>query len=80
MRKGKSIQVRLENTNTWILLSDLVQAKMKKRGVRVVAKEIGISPATLSRMGNRYLDPDMGTFGKVWDWLDIGITGIRREP
>ncbi len=41
-----------------------------ERGVREVAKEIGISPATLSRI-ERGNVPDLDTFGKVCRWLRI---------
>lgn len=41
-----------------------------ERGVREVAKEIGISPATLSRVERGHL-PDLETFGKVCQWLEL---------
>jgi transcriptional regulator with XRE-family HTH domain len=41
-----------------------------ERGVREVAKEISISPATLSRMERGHI-PDLDTFGKVCRWLRI---------
>ena len=41
-----------------------------ERGVREVAKEIGISPATLSRVERGHI-PDLDTFGKVCRWLRI---------
>jgi transcriptional regulator with XRE-family HTH domain len=41
-----------------------------ERGVREVAKEIGISAATLSRMERGHI-PDLDTFGKVCRWLRI---------
>ena len=41
-----------------------------ERGVREVAKEIGISPATLSRVERGHL-PDLETFGKVCRWLGL---------
>lgn len=37
-------------------------------GVRAAAKEIGISPATLSRVENGKL-PDLNTFKRICDWL-----------
>ena len=40
------------------------------RGVREVAKEIGISPATLSRVERGHL-PDLETFSKVCQWLEL---------
>jgi transcriptional regulator with XRE-family HTH domain len=44
--------------------------KRGTRGIREVAKEIGISPATLSRVERGHL-PDLETFGKVCRWLDV---------
>jgi len=41
-----------------------------ERGVREAAKEIGVSPATLSRMERGHV-PDLDTFGKVCRWLRI---------
>lgn len=40
------------------------------RGIREVAREIGISPATLSRVERGFL-PDLETFGKICKWLSI---------
>ena len=39
-------------------------------GVRAVAKDIGVSPATLSRVERGHL-PDLGTFGKICRWLKV---------
>ena len=39
-------------------------------GVRAAAKEIGISPATLSRVENGNL-PDLQNFKLICEWLDI---------
>ena len=47
-----------------------VKEKRGARKLREVAKEIGISPATLMRIENGRV-PDLGTFGKVCKWLDI---------
>lgn len=40
------------------------------RGIRQVAREIGVSPATLSRVERGYL-PDLETFSKVCKWLRV---------
>jgi len=40
------------------------------RGVRAVAKEIGVSAATLSRVERGYM-PDLETFGKICRWLKV---------
>src|SRR5438270_12975108 len=51
-----------------------------KRGVREVAAEIEISPATLSRVERGYM-PDLETFGKICRWLKVDpaeILGIKE--
>jgi len=40
------------------------------KGVRAAAEEIGISPATLSRIEKGHM-PDLETFAKVCDWLNV---------
>jgi transcriptional regulator with XRE-family HTH domain len=47
------------------------------RGIREVAKEIGISPATLSRVERGHL-PDIDTFGKVCRWLNVDPGEVLR--
>lgn len=47
-----------------------VAEKRGKEGVRTTAQKIGISAATLSRIENGHL-PDLETFRKVCDWLDV---------
>ena len=52
-------------------LSDLGPLVLKQRGsmgVRAAAKEIGISPSTLSRIERGHI-PDVGTLDKVSLWL-----------
>jgi transcriptional regulator with XRE-family HTH domain len=52
------------------------------RGIRAVAKEIGVSPATLSRVERGHL-PDLETFGKVCKWLKIDpgqVLGVTQSP
>jgi transcriptional regulator with XRE-family HTH domain len=44
--------------------------KRGDRGVREAAKEIGTSPATLSRVERGHL-PDLETFGKICRWLGV---------
>lgn len=44
--------------------------KRGDKGVREAAKEIGTSPATLSRVERGHL-PDLETFGKICRWLDV---------
>ena len=54
-------------------LTTLGQRLAKARGengIRATAKEIGVSPATLSRIERGYL-PDLETFRKICDWLHV---------
>ncbi len=58
-----------------------VLEKREDRGVREVAKEIGVSPATLSRVERGNL-PDLETFGKICRWLNVDpgeILGMRAD-
>jgi transcriptional regulator with XRE-family HTH domain len=55
--------------------------KRGERGVREVAKEIGVSPATLSRIERGNI-PDLDTFGKVCRWLHVDpaeVLGIESR-
>jgi transcriptional regulator with XRE-family HTH domain len=56
-----------------VILEDLgriVLEKRGKRGVREVAREIGISHATLSRV-ERGFHPDLENYQKITRWLGI---------
>lgn len=51
------------------------------KGIRDTAKEIGISPATLSRVERGHL-PDIETFGKICRWLNVDpgeILGVQNK-
>lgn len=48
----------------------IVAKKRGRTGIRAVAKDIGISAATLSRIENGRL-PALDTFGKVCAWLEV---------
>ena len=50
-------------------LGELVAEKRGPLGLRATAAEIGISPATLSRVEQGHL-PDLGNFTKICRWLD----------
>ncbi|WP_035551285.1 helix-turn-helix transcriptional regulator [Burkholderia sp. 9120] len=50
------------------LLAQHILQRRDGRGIREAAKEVGISPATLSRVENRKI-PDLETFGKICAWL-----------
>jgi len=62
-------------------LGTMLRTRRGNRGIRDVAKEIGISPATLTRVeGGR--QPDLETFQKICVWLQIdpaGVLGIEVE-
>ncbi len=51
-------------------LGQLVTDRRGSYGVRAIAAEIGISPATLSRVENGHL-PDLENFRKICRWLKI---------
>ncbi len=62
-------------------LAEKIQLRRAGKGIREAAKEIGISPATLSRVENKKI-PDLETFGKICKWLgdDPAIyLGIRNR-
>ena len=54
------------------------------RGIREVAREIGVSPATLSRVERGFM-PDLETFGMICQWVKVdpaevlGITEIMLK-
>ena len=51
-------------------IGQLLRAERGNRGIREVARDIGISPATLSRIETGKL-PDLKTFSKICGWLKI---------
>ncbi len=62
-------------------LSLKLKQKRGNRGVREVAKEIGIGHATLSRI-EAGKQPDLDTFTKICKWLEIdpnSILGFRKK-
>jgi transcriptional regulator with XRE-family HTH domain len=62
-------------------IGQLLRDRRGKGGIRDVAREIGISPATLSRVENGKL-PDLDTFSKVCKWLMIDpgeVLGYKSE-
>lgn len=62
-------------------LASQLQGKRGSTGVRKTAKDIGISPATLSRVENGNM-PDLETFSKICKWLQIDpgeILGINTQ-
>lgn len=56
------------NTIKILDLAERLKQQRLGKGVREVAKEVGISPSTLSRVENGKI-PDLETFGKLCSWL-----------
>lgn len=54
-------------------LGRLLKEKRKARGIREVAREIGISHATLMRVEKGHL-PDLENYKKICQWLGIEDT------
>jgi transcriptional regulator with XRE-family HTH domain len=55
---------------TLLRLGAMLRDRRGGRGIREVAQEIGISPATLTRVEGGRL-PDIATFQKICSWLKI---------
>ncbi len=51
-------------------LGELVARKRGKVGIRATAREIGIAPATLSRVENGRM-PDLENFRRICRWLEL---------
>jgi transcriptional regulator with XRE-family HTH domain len=63
-------------------LGNLLQKKRSSMGLRAAAGEIGVSPATLSRIENGRV-PDLDTLRKVCRWLGVdpaGYLGASSKP
>jgi DNA-binding Xre family transcriptional regulator len=63
-------------------LGNMLRDKRGGRGVREVAEDIGISPATLSRVEGGKL-PDILTFRKLCTWLKVDpadILEMQNQP
>ena len=54
-------------------IGNLLSRRRGNMGVRAVAKEIGISPSTLSRIENGHV-PDVATLEKVCAWLEEDVS------
>ena len=62
-------------------LGRLVGEKRGKVGIRATAREIGLSPATLSRVENGQM-PDLANFTKICLWLEVDparVLGFEPE-
>jgi len=68
----------MANVNIHMLGRMLVQ-KRGENGIRMVAQEIGVSPATLSRVERGFL-PDLDTFSKICEWAGVNpaeVLGVK---
>ena len=54
-------------------IGNLLSRRRGNMGVRAAAKEIGISPSTLSRIENGHV-PDFATLEKVCAWLEEDVS------
>lgn len=68
------------------LLAKKIEERRAGKGVREAAKEVGVSPATLSRVENQKI-PDLETFSRICKWLGqdpavfLGLsTGKQSTP
>ena len=62
-------------------LGEILRRERGDRGLREVAHEIGVSPATLSRV-ERGNVPDLGTFAKICRWLKLNpaeVLGVQSS-
>jgi transcriptional regulator with XRE-family HTH domain len=64
---------------TLLRLGALLRERRGGRGIREVASEIGVSPATLTRIEGGRL-PDLGTFSKICKWLKINPAELLDIP
>jgi transcriptional regulator with XRE-family HTH domain len=68
----------MPNVNIHMLGQMLVQ-KRGGLGIRAAAVEIGVSPATLSRVERGFL-PDLETFSKICEWVGVdpaNVLGVK---
>lgn len=64
---------------TLLRLGALLRDRRGGRGIREVSQEIGISPATLTRIEAGRL-PDLLTFRKICEWLKINPAELLGIP
>jgi transcriptional regulator with XRE-family HTH domain len=70
-------------------LGTMLRTQRGSRNIRDIAKEIGVSPATLTRV-EAGRQPDIDTFQKICSWLKINpaefldvsdeVAGAKQEP
>jgi len=51
-------------------LSEMIKSKRGKKGLRLLASEIGVSASTLSRIEQGNL-PDIDTYLRLCNWLEV---------
>ena len=59
-------------------LSYMIKSKRGEKGLRTIAKEIGVSASTLSRVEQKKL-PDIDTFIELCKWLDISPEFVTKK-
>jgi transcriptional regulator with XRE-family HTH domain len=64
---------------TLLRLGAMLRDRRGGRGIREVAQEIGISPATVTRVEGGRL-PDIATFQKICAWLQVNPAEILDIP
>src|SRR5258708_17445114 len=64
---------------TLLRLGAMLRDRRGGKGIREVAQEIGISPATLTRVEGGRL-PDIATFQKICSWLRVNPGEILDIP
>lgn len=64
---------------TVLRLGPMLRERRGRRGVREVAQEMGISPATLTRVEAGRM-PDLETFQKICTWLKVDPARILDIP
>ena len=57
------------------MLGQMLAQKRGELGIRAVAGEIGVSPATLSRVERGFL-PDLETFSKICEWVGVDPASV----
>src|SRR5713226_6008041 len=64
---------------TLLRLGAMLRDRRGGRGIREVAHEIGVSPATLTRVEGGRL-PDLATFQKICSWLKVNPSEVLDIP
>lgn len=69
--------VQIQLSQRWHDLSGVIRTRTETyRTDQQAADDIGIGAYTLSRVKNGAV-PDLLTFGLIWQWLDMEISGVR---